>query len=727
MLLDLFILGELESSLLIFICGLILLINFLMSFDRLSSDDHKYFKRISESDEDEKRKSWSIIFLKYSIYFFSIIFGIIFLFYPFSSLLYPFSLQPTTIQNIISGIHSQMIIFPYFHFQDIILQIISCVLSPFLYCLLGLFLVEILNFSDEWRGAYEKDKKFISSRLNEDFKLKFDINFSGEAHKKEILIYERLEFQLSFNMYLDITILDFYIEGSGFNYQKEPEDQFPLLLKSGTVKIINYTLKPKEVGKVKFNLMIKGKNEDFGFLDLFLFRLFNTKYSVYSSKTYTMKINPPPPRLITKAVFNFNNYGIVKFKMSNEGSTAAKNIRCITNSLKDIKIVQDFKPVKIFRSKSPIIGRDFIFEPSETGNHLISFDIKYYDIIGNSYEENNVFEIKFNYQPQNLIEKCINIETVEKMEDQDLRLNLIKDDFDSVINKLKSVFPIPERNYNDIIDILEEKLGMTGPFEYRDYFGSILLLLAEGCTNLSQAKKIASIAEKYVDDRIGNRYKLEMDCVITLVFLSEVWKPHIELSSDINGRIEKIAESQWDFKKITIIKDKLPKIERLKSYIDKHDVIKSIQGAEDIDANVLKEKTILIFVSYAREDITQAERIFISLNEIEHFKVWFDKENLLPGQNWENEIYKAIDVSHFVILILSTNSVEKTGYIQKEIRIVLERYFQMPPGKIFLIPVRIDNCNIPHRELKKLHHVDMFPDWDRGFQKVVKAIIKEIK
>jgi TIR domain len=129
-----------------------------------------------------------------------------------------------------------------------------------------------------------------------------------------------------------------------------------------------------------------------------------------------------------------------------------------------------------------------------------------------------------------------------------------------------------------------------------------------------------------------------------------------------------------------------------------------------------------IFISYAKEDIETANKLFQSLSQIKEIQPWLDHQNLLPGMDWEDEILKAIDKSQYVIFILSTNSVNKTGFVQKEMKNSIDRFSNYPPGKIFIIPIRIEPCELLHREIKKLHYVDMFPDWDSGLQKIIKTI-----
>ena len=66
---------------------------------------------------------------------------------------------------------------------------------------------------------------------------------------------------------------------------------------------------------------------------------------------------------------------------------------------------------------------------------------------------------------------------------------------------------------------------------------------------------------------------------------------------------------------------------------------------------------------------------------------WLDEEKLLPGQRWRDEIPRAVRESDLVIVCLSKASVNKAGYVQREIRYALdaallqatrEQYFSDP-------------------------------------------------
>jgi hypothetical protein len=62
-----------------------------------------------------------------------------------------------------------------------------------------------------------------------------------------------------------------------------------------------------------------------------------------------------------------------------------------------------------------------------------------------------------------------------------------------------------------------------------------------------------------------------------------------------------------------------------------------------------------------------------------------------------------------IIPLFSKTSVEKIGYVQSEFKFALEVLKRYPPDKIFYIPIRLDECEIPYRELKSIHRADLFP------------------
>lgn len=125
-----------------------------------------------------------------------------------------------------------------------------------------------------------------------------------------------------------------------------------------------------------------------------------------------------------------------------------------------------------------------------------------------------------------------------------------------------------------------------------------------------------------------------------------------------------------------------------------------------------------IFISYAREDLGKVRPVCDRLKSMS-YDVWLDIEKLLPGQDWKLEVEKAIEKADLFLACLSNNSVSKSGYVQKELKRGLEIYDEQPEGKIYLIPIRLDDCEVPRR-FKGLQWCNLFEE--NGLENLLKAI-----
>jgi hypothetical protein len=91
---------------------------------------------------------------------------------------------------------------------------------------------------------------------------------------------------------------------------------------------------------------------------------------------------------------------------------------------------------------------------------------------------------------------------------------------------------------------------------------------------------------------------------------------------------------------------------------------------------------------------------------------WLDEEKLFPGMDWNLEIEKAVAAADVILVCLSNKSITKEGYVQRELRIALDLASYKPEGTLFLIPVRLEECEPPHR-LKGWQYADYFPPAER--------------
>jgi len=102
------------------------------------------------------------------------------------------------------------------------------------------------------------------------------------------------------------------------------------------------------------------------------------------------------------------------------------------------------------------------------------------------------------------------------------------------------------------------------------------------------------------------------------------------------------------------------------------------------------EGTTDVFLSYASEDVEFASRLRERLVGA-GLKVWFDKESLRVGDNWDSKISEAIQTCRAFLPILSTNA--KRGsyrHVRKEWQEALDRKKGSRGNQQYIFPVAVD-------------------------------------
>ena len=133
-----------------------------------------------------------------------------------------------------------------------------------------------------------------------------------------------------------------------------------------------------------------------------------------------------------------------------------------------------------------------------------------------------------------------------------------------------------------------------------------------------------------------------------------------------------------------------------------------------------------VFIAYGKEDEGLALRLYEDLNQA-GFTPWMDVRKLLPGQNWPRAIEAAIESSDFFVACFSRNSVRKKGGFQSEIRYALDCARQVPLDEIYIVPIRLDDCTVPRTIQHELQYIDLFPDWDRGVERLLTMLKVEVE
>ncbi|GJQ53356.1 MAG: hypothetical protein HKUEN02_22030 [Anaerolineaceae bacterium] len=113
-----------------------------------------------------------------------------------------------------------------------------------------------------------------------------------------------------------------------------------------------------------------------------------------------------------------------------------------------------------------------------------------------------------------------------------------------------------------------------------------------------------------------------------------------------------------------------------------------------------------VFLCHASQDKLVARELYQRLFSEGWIDPWLDEEKLLPGQDWDMEIEKAVEDADAIIVCLSNKSVTKEGYIQRELKFALDIALEKPEGTIFIIPLRFDDC-VPPRRLRAWQYVEI--------------------
>jgi hypothetical protein len=124
------------------------------------------------------------------------------------------------------------------------------------------------------------------------------------------------------------------------------------------------------------------------------------------------------------------------------------------------------------------------------------------------------------------------------------------------------------------------------------------------------------------------------------------------------------------------------------------------------------KRKLRVFLCHASQDKPIVRDLYTKLTAEKWIDPWLDEERLLPGQDWDLEIEKAVEGSDAILVCLSSNSVSKEGYVQRELRKVITVSLEKPEGVVYIIPIRLDECEAP-RSLRARQYIDYFPPRNR--------------
>ena len=102
------------------------------------------------------------------------------------------------------------------------------------------------------------------------------------------------------------------------------------------------------------------------------------------------------------------------------------------------------------------------------------------------------------------------------------------------------------------------------------------------------------------------------------------------------------------------------------------------------------------FISYVHEDRAKVDEISNALGA-SGIATWRDTQDLWPGQDWRARIRHILSRESTVFLAcFSRNSARKSStYMNEELILAIEKFRLMRSDEIWLIPIRLDDCELP--------------------------------
>ena len=128
-----------------------------------------------------------------------------------------------------------------------------------------------------------------------------------------------------------------------------------------------------------------------------------------------------------------------------------------------------------------------------------------------------------------------------------------------------------------------------------------------------------------------------------------------------------------------------------------------------------------VFISYSSKDQKVARTICTAL---EHRGVtcWISFRNVQPGQNFQEQIVKAIRASKIMVLVFTSNA-NNSNQIKKELALASQ-------SDLVVIPVRIEDIT-PNEafayEFATRQWIDLFDDWENSIAHLVELITTSVQ
>jgi len=140
------------------------------------------------------------------------------------------------------------------------------------------------------------------------------------------------------------------------------------------------------------------------------------------------------------------------------------------------------------------------------------------------------------------------------------------------------------------------------------------------------------------------------------------------------------------------------------------------------------------FISYVHNDSDRVDKLVEALEDA-GVKVWRDKDDIAPGQDWRAEIRRAITEGALAFVACFSANYERREktFQNEELILAAEQMRLRPLGRTWYIPIRFDECGPPEydigagRTLRSIQHLDLFEhDWERAMRRLLSVVVRAL-
>jgi TIR domain/Effector-associated domain 1 len=118
-------------------------------------------------------------------------------------------------------------------------------------------------------------------------------------------------------------------------------------------------------------------------------------------------------------------------------------------------------------------------------------------------------------------------------------------------------------------------------------------------------------------------------------------------------------------------------------------------------------RKLQVFLCHANDDKPEVRKLYTRLSAEAWIQPWLDEEDIDGGADWNYIVRRAIASSDAMIVLMSNHSVSNAGFRNKEIKLALEKLDELPEGDVFIIPLKLEECQTPY-SLEKYHALKYF-------------------